>query len=312
MTRQATRFGPPDVWRAEARLSGVVRETPLLPLPGVPGLLLKAEHLQRSGSFKARGALNALMGRGAGAVVAGSSGNHGLALAECGAALGIAVTVVMALGACPAKAAALRARGAVVVAVAGGVAERDRHACELAARTGADFVHSSDDELIVAGAGTVGLEIFAVTGPGTTVFVPTGGGGLLAGTCLAAPPGARVVGVEPLRCRRYASSLARGRPVRLPPSDTVADGLRGQAPGAVPFPIVRDRVDDLVAVDDDAVLAALAVLRAAGVPAEPSGAVALAGALHTGFTGPAVAVVSGGNTPGALGRARSNHEEGKP
>ncbi len=110
----------------------------------------------------------------------------------------------------------------------------------------------------------------------------------------------RVVGVEPAATPRYARSLAAGCPLRLPPSDTVADGLRGQQPGVVTYPIVRDRVDAVVEVTDAEILAAVALLAGHGVEAEPSGAVAVAGALRHRGAGPAVAVVSGGNTPAAL------------
>jgi threo-3-hydroxy-L-aspartate ammonia-lyase len=299
VTSAAVGPGTADVHAAAARLAGVVTRTPLLALPPVPGLLLKAEHRQLAGSFKARGAANALLGRPVRAVVAGSSGNHGIAVATLAGPLGVDVTIVLAAGASPAKAALLRGLGARVVSVAGGVADRDRHAQRLADESGALLLPSSDHPLIVAGAGTVGLEIWQDAPDVRTVFVPTGGGGLLAGVCLAAPPAVRVIGVEPANARRYALSVAAGRPVEVPPPDTVADGLRGQRPGAIPFPIVRDRVDDLVGVSDEAVLAALDLLRAAGIPAEASGAVAVAGALSHGFTGPAAAVVSGGNAPAA-------------
>jgi threonine dehydratase len=322
VTASGVRLGAGDVRAAAERLAGRVRRTPLLCLDALPGLLLKAEHLQRGGSFKLRGAANAMLGRGAGAVVAGSSGNHGIAVALLGRELGVPVTVVMAAGANEAKAALLRRLGARVVRVDGGVADRDRHARESAAATGALLVPSSDDELVVAGQGTVGLEVFEDAPDARTVYVPTGGGGLLAGICLAAEGagraarGVRIVGVEPLTARRYARSLAAGHPVELPPSDTIADGLRGQRPGAVPLPVIRRRVDDLIAVSDDEITHAMGLLHAAGVPAEPSGSVALAGALAAGAapaspsrTGSgsaagSVVIVSGGNTPAALTAAR--------
>jgi threonine dehydratase len=295
-------LGPADVRAAALRIAGHVRRTPLL--PAVAGVRLKAEHRQRSGSFKLRGAANAVLATGADRIVTGSSGNHGIALATVAGPLGVPVTVVMAAGASPAKTALVRALGAEVVTVAGGVAEREARARALAEERGAVFVPSSDDPLVVAGQGTVGAEILADE-PGTdTIFVPTGGGGLLAGTCLAAHGHpVRVVGVEPATTARYARSLSAGRPVKLPPSDTVADGLRGQQPGAVPYPIIRDRVDDLVTVSDAEILAAVTRLRRCGVEAEPSGAVALAGALRAGPQRRAVAIVSGGNTPAALAAA---------
>ncbi|MFF1272611.1 threonine/serine dehydratase [Streptomyces marokkonensis] len=297
--------GPADVAAAAARIAPYVRRTPLLrgPVPTArgPELLLKAEHRQHGGSFKMRGAANAVLALAAEQVVTGSSGNHGIALARLARSLGIRLTVVLAAGADPAKTAAVRALGAETVRVGGGVAEREERARALARETGATLVPSSDHPLVVAGQGTVGTELLA-DAPGTeTVYVPTGGGGLLAGVCLAAADHpVRIVGVEPARAARYARSLAAGHPVQLPPCATVADGLRGQRPGRVPYPIIRDRADDLIAVGDAEILAAAALLHRLGIDAEPSGAVALAGALRAGRRERAVAVVSGGNTPARL------------
>jgi threonine dehydratase len=287
-----------DLRAVAARIAGHVLPTPLLRVDGLPGIALKAEHLQKGGSFKARGAANALLGLGAGEIVTGSSGNHGIAVALLGRALGVKVTVVMAEGASAAKEAAIRALGARVRHAAGGVAERDRQAREYARRTGGRVVPSSDHELVVAGQATVTLEVLDDAPDTDVVFVPTGGGGLLAGACLAAEQHVRpvrVVGVEPMAGRRYARSLAADQPVRIPPPDTIADGLRAQHPGEVPFPIIRRRVDDLIGVTDEEITHAMRLLHEAGIEAEPSGSVALAGALRHGFTGRAAVVVSGGN-----------------
>ncbi|MFI1562705.1 pyridoxal-phosphate dependent enzyme [Streptomyces sp. NPDC020490] len=298
-------LGVADLRDAAARIAPYVVRTPLLRGPAAaalgPGLLLKAEHLQHGGSFKMRGAANAVLALGADRIVTGSSGNHALALARLARTLGIRLTVVLAAGAAPAKAAAVRALGAETVQVDGGVAEREERARALAAERNAVLIPSSDHPLVVAGAGTVGTELLADAPDTETVYVPTGGGGLLAGVCLAAlHRPVRVVGVEPSGTPRYARSLAAGRRVQLPPGTTVADGLRGQCPGAVPYPIVRDRVDELIAVDDAEILDAAALLARHGVDAEPSGAVALAGALRAGRRERAVAIVSGGNTPARL------------
>ncbi|CRK57294.1 Threonine dehydratase [Alloactinosynnema sp. L-07] len=300
MTAADTRLGPADIAVAADRIRRHVRRTPLLTVDGLRGLLFKAEHLQTGRSFKTRGAANALLGHRGRDVVTGSSGNHGIAVATLGAALGVGVTVVMAAGADPGKAAAVRAMGAEVITVAGGVVEREQRAREHAARTGAMFVPSSDHELIVAGQGTVGREILDDAPGVDTIFVPTGGGGLLAGICLAADRPVRVVGVEPADARRYALSVAADRLIEVPPPATVADGLRGQRPGEIPFPIIQRRVDDLIGVGDDEITHAARLLRRGGIEAEPSGAVALAGALRAGFRGTAVAIVSGGNTPRSL------------
>ncbi|MBV2354039.1 pyridoxal-phosphate dependent enzyme [Streptomyces sp. J2-1] len=302
-------LGHADLLAAAARIAPYAVHTPLLPGPraaGGPRVLLKAEHLQPAGSFKVRGAANAVLALGADRVVTGSSGNHGIALARLAGTLGFRLTVVLAAGAAPAKAAAIRGLGAETVTVGGGVAEREDRARELAARSGAVLIPSSDHPLVVAGQGTVGTEILTDAPDTETVYVPVGGGGLLAGVCLAAQGRpVRVVGVEPAGTPRYARSLAAGHPVRLPPGTTVADGLRGQYPGTVTYPVVRDRVDELIAVGDAEILAAAALLHRLGTDAEPSGAVALAGALRAGRREHAVAVVSGGNTPDRLHTLRT-------
>jgi threonine dehydratase len=298
-------LGVADVGAAAERIRGQVRRTPLVPV--APGLLAKCEHLQRSGSFKVRGAANAVLALGARDIVTGSSGNHGIALATLARPLRLRLTVVMAAGSSPAKAARIQALGGRTVRVAGGVAERESYALALAARTGATFVPSSDHQLVVAGQGTVGLEILAAAPRAEVIYVPTGGGGLLAGLCLAAAGHpVRVVGVEPAGIPRYARSMAAGRPVRLPPVATLADGLRGQQPGAVPWPVIRDRVAELVAVTDGEIRAAAELLARQGIAAEPSGAVAVAGALRAGHRGgPAVAIVSGGNTAARIAGGRA-------
>ncbi|MEU5121930.1 pyridoxal-phosphate dependent enzyme [Streptomyces asoensis] len=310
MTAADTRIAPAAVQAAAERIASHVRHTPLLRRDLLPGLLVKAEHLQHSGSFKLRGAANALLALGADAVVAGSSGNHGIAVATLGRGLGVRVTVVMAAGAAETKEAAVRALGGRVVRVPGGVAARDRYAKELAARTGAALVPSSDHDLVVAGQGTVGLEMLRDAPDLDAIFVPVGGGGLLAGVCLAAAhlgSAVRIIGVEPDGARRYARSLSAGRPVEVPPSDSVADGLRGQRPGEVILPIVRHRVDELIGVGDPAVLRAMTLLHRAGIPAEPSGAAALAGALRLNLPGRSAVVVSGGNSAAALAAAGAAH-----
>jgi threo-3-hydroxy-L-aspartate ammonia-lyase len=289
----------PDVLAAAAMIANRVRRTPLLELESVPGVRYKAEDQQAGGSFKARGALNAILGLGGDHIVTGSSGNHGIAVARIGAMLNRPVTVLMAAGASAAKSEAIRRLGATVLSLTGGVAERERQAREHAERIGATFVPSADHELVVAGAGTVALEILQDAPETESIFVPTGGGGLLAGTCRAAEQlsrSVRIVGVEPAECARYASSIAAGRPVELPPPGTIADGLRGQRPGEVPYPIIRRRVDELIAVTDSEIEDAMKLLHRDGIEAEPSGSAALAGLLKSGFSGAAVVVVSGGNT----------------
>ncbi|MFZ4284533.1 threonine ammonia-lyase [Streptomyces rhizosphaericola] len=311
MTAAGTRLGAGDVRAAAERIRGPVRRTPLLAADALPGLaeaglrgvLLKAEHLQRGGSFKARGAANALLGRDTATVVAGSSGNHGIAVAALARRTGAAATVVMAAGAGREKADAIRRLGARVVTADGGVAARDQLARRLAADTGALLVHSSDDERVIAGQGTVALEILEEAPDLDLLFVPVGGGGLLAGCCLAAglavrPP--RVIGVEPREARRYAVSLAAGNPVELPASRTVADGLRGPPPRASTSPRLPGRGGAQIPQGGDPGHPPQELRDPARRPAEPSGSVALAGALRRGFHGRTAVVVSGGNSPSAL------------
>ncbi|MEU7908332.1 pyridoxal-phosphate dependent enzyme [Actinoplanes sp. NPDC049118] len=300
-----------DVRTAADRIAGRLHRTPLL--GGPAGLLLKGEHGQHSGSFKIRGALNAVLATGAAEVITGSSGNHGIALATVARGLGVRVTVVAAAGASPAKLALIRELGGRTVSVAGGVVEREAHARELAAAGGAVLIPSSDHPLVIAGQGTVGTEILEDAPSTTTIYVPTGGGGLLAGVCLAVTGRpVRVVGVEPAGIPRYARSLAAGHPVRLAPSDTVADGLRGEQPGRFTYPIIRDHVDDLIAVSDAEIRAAASLLARYGARVEPSGAVAVAGALRAGPGNGDVAILSGGNTAAALSRRTIEHRHLRP
>ena len=314
MTAMDTRLGHADAVAAAQRIADHVRRTPLLTADTVPGVLLKGEHLQRSGSFKARGAANAMLALGATEVVTGSSGNHGIAVATLARSLGVRVTVVMAAGASPAKAEALRALGAQVLPVDGGNSERDRFAREHAESTGATHLPSANHELVVAGQGTAGLEILDDEPDVDIVYVPTGGGGLLAGVCLAFEhlPRVRVVGVEPMDARRYALSLTAGRPVEVPPPTTIADGLRAQRPGEVPFSVIRRRVDEMVTVGDDAIEHAMGLLHRGGVMAEASGSIAVAAALEHSFPGRTVALVSGGNTPEALAARLSTGADQDP
>lgn len=236
-------LGPADVAAAAARIAGHVRRTPLL--PGLPAperrrvgwrLLLKAEHLQYGGSFKLRGAANAVLALGARRIVTGSSGNHGIALARLAASLGAELTVVLAGGAHPAKIALIRALGGRTVGVPGGVAERDARAQALAEETGAVLVPSSDHELVVAGQGTVGLEILAEAPDVETVYVPTGGGGLLAGVCLAAyGHPVRVVGVEPAGTPATPGPWPRGTPYGCRPVTPSPTGCAASSRGPCPI-----------------------------------------------------------------------------
>jgi threo-3-hydroxy-L-aspartate ammonia-lyase len=299
-----------DIRAAATRIHGSVHRTPLLASRSLSERLgvevrLKCENLQRAGSFKIRGATNALVQldesqrrRG---VVAFSSGNHAQGVALAAKTLGIPATIVMPENSVESKVAATKAYGATVVQ--GGVtsATRDTVAREIAERTGAAVIPPFDDERIIAGAGTVGLEIMEEWPEVTTIVVPLGGGGLLSGVSLAATSlrgDVDVYGVEPAAGNDGEQSFHSGRIVSIDPPDTIADGARTLSIGVRNFAIIRERVRDVVSVDDDTLLDALKwSMYRTKLVIEPTGALGLA-ALFSGKVKPrgAVAVViSGGN-----------------
>ena len=287
--------------------------TPLVPCPRGEedrALYFKAENLQPTGAFKLRGAYNKISSlspeeRGRG-VVAHSSGNHAQAVAYAARSLGVRAVIVMPRGAARVKLDATAAFGAVVVLVGDDSAERVRKAEELAAEHGYVPVPPYDDETLIAGQGTVGLEILQDLPDVETVLVPVSGGGLVSGVAAAlklSRPGARVIGVEPELAADARASLQSGRLVEFPAEQvgrTIADGLRVRKLGDAPFEHVRTFVDDIIAVSEGEILEAMRrlVLRVRLV-VEPSGAVPFAAYLFHRDEVPAtrinVAVVSGGN-----------------
>jgi threonine dehydratase len=311
-----------DVRLARRRVHGVVFRTPLVPCPrGEDDRLLyfKAENLQPTGAFKLRGAYNKVSSlspeerrRG---VVAHSSGNHAQAVAYAARALGVRAVIVMPRGASRVKIDATAAFGAEILFVGDDSAERVQRAEELAAEHGYVPVPPYDDETLIAGQGTVGLEILEDLPEVETVLVPVSGGGLISGTAAAiklSRPEAHVIGVEPELAADARASLKSGRLVELPAEQvgrTIADGLRVRKLGYTPFEHVRAFVDDIIPVGEDEILAAMRrmALRARLV-AEPSGAVSFAAYLFHRDELPAtrlnVAVVSGGNVePSLLAKA---------
>jgi threonine dehydratase len=302
-----------DVRLAQRRVQGVALRTPLLPCPRGEGdrlLYFKAENLQPTGAFKLRGAYNKISSlapeerrRG---VVAHSSGNHAKAVAYAARSLGVRAVIVMPRGAARVKLDATAAFGAEIVYVGADSAERVRKAEELATEHGYVPVPPYDDETLIAGQGTVGLEILEDLPEVETVLVPVSGGGLISGVAAAiklSRPGVRVIGVEPELAADARESLRTRTLVELPAEQvgrTIADGLRVRKLGHAPFEHVLAFVDDIVAVSEDEILDAMRrmALRARLV-AEPSGAVAFAAHLFHSDELPAtrlnVAVVSGGN-----------------
>ncbi|MDQ0644871.1 threonine ammonia-lyase [Microbacterium murale] len=295
-------------------LERVISHTPTLPSRALSDILgepvvLKMENLQRTGSFKIRGAAYRLSrltaeerGRG---VVAASAGNHAQGVALAAQALGIPATIFMPLGVPVPKLLATRGYGAEVVLEGETVATSLRLAAEFAERTGAVMIHPFDHRDVVIGQGTLGLELIADAPDVDTILVGIGGGGLIAGVAAAAKAAAaqagrtvRVIGVQAENAAAMLPSLADGHPVEIVTLPTIADGILVAKPGAVPFEIIKDLVDDVVTVtDDDIARAILILLEQAKVVVEPAGAVGVAAILagKISGTGKTMAVLSGGN-----------------
>jgi threonine dehydratase len=266
---------------------------------------LKCENLQRAGSFKIRGAMNALLqlseSERRNGVVAFSSGNHAQGVALAAKLLGIRATIVMPENSVAAKVEATKGYGAEVVTAGVTSATRDTVARELAAKSGAAVIPPFDDERIIAGAGTVGLEIVEEWPEVDTIVTPLGGGGLLSGTALAATsvkPGLNVYGVEPRAGNDGEQSFRTGKIVTIEPPKTIADGARTLAIGERNFAVIRERVKDVVSVDDDVLLETVKyAMSRTKLVIEPTGALGIA-ALLTGAIPPGrrvAVVVSGGN-----------------
>ncbi len=319
MDRAATaeRLGLEDIRAAERRIREFVRETPVLPSGELSRrlgarVLLKAENLQLTGSFKVRGASNriALLSepeRAAG-VVAASAGNHAQGLAFAAARLGSVATAVMPAGASLAKVAAVRQYGGKVVQVAGGYDEASQAADELARREGMTVVHAFDDPDVVAGQGTLGLELAEQAPDIRLAVVPLGGGGLSTGTAIALKsllPGVRVVAVQAEACAPYLASLAAHRPIGARSANTICDGIAVKEPGELTLPLVERWIDEVVTVSDDEVAEAMVLLlERSKLVVEGAGAVAVAalmqGKVKPASDGTVVAVLSGGNVDASL------------
>ena len=305
-----SRVGLAEIEAARLLLEGVAVRTPMEEsrwLSAVAGgeVRIKAENLQRTGSFKARGAYVRLSrlseSERARGVVAASAGNHAQGVALAAQLVGTRATVFMPEGAPIPKERATRGYGAEVVFTGTYLEHALVAAQEFAERTGAVFIHPFDHEDVIAGQGTVGLEILEQLPEAASVIVPTGGGGLLAGVALAVKavrPDVRVVGVQAKDAAAYPGSLDAGRPTPLEQMRTMADGIAVGRPGDLTFAAVRDHVDDVVTVSEDGLArAVLALAERAKLVSEPAGAAAVAALLEdpSRFPTPCVAVVSGGN-----------------
>lgn len=299
-----------DVEAAAERIYSRLGPTPLLPNRSISestgaSVRLKCENLQRAGSFKVRGALNALLQippeRRALGVVAFSSGNHAQGVALAARMLGIAATIVMPERAVAAKVDATRGYGATVVQQGVTESSRGEIAREIARKSGATVIPPFDHEHIIAGAGTVGLEILREWPEVDAIAVPLGGGGLLAGIALAATsikPSVKIYGVEPAAGDDGQRSFRSGSIVTIEPPDTIADGARTLSIGERNFEIIRRRVEDIVTVDDAELLDSLRyAMSRTKLVIEPTGCLALAALLKEKLrlSGNVAAVVSGGN-----------------
>ncbi len=299
-----------ELRRAAGVLAPVAVRTPLLPFDALAEatgaeIWLKPEMLQRGGAFKFRGAYNylsnmppAVRARG---VIAPSSGNHAQAVALAARMFGVPATVVMPTTVTAPKRAGAERLGARVELAGTTTAHRMDRALEIARADGSTVVPPYDDPTIIAGQGTIGLEITESLPGVTTVVVPVGGGGLSAGVATAVKltaPGVRVIGVEPTGAPKLTRAREAGAPVRLEHTASLADGLLAVEIGHLPFAHHQRYVDDVVLVDDAALRDAMRLLLdRAKLVAEPSGAITVA-ALMSGAvraTGSVVAVLSGGN-----------------
>jgi threo-3-hydroxy-L-aspartate ammonia-lyase len=325
-----------EVRDAVRRIEGVAVRTPLVsfpgapavrdaapPPPGEPGLLIKPESLQPTGAFKLRGAANTIsvlaeeLGTRLNGVVAHSSGNHGFAVAYAAASRKIPAAIVVPRGAARVKTDAIAAAGAELVYVEPTLAARLAASEQIARTRGYALIPPFDDRRVIAGQGTIGLEIADDLGrPPRAVLAPVSGGGLISGIAVAIKalwPETRVIGVEPELAADARESFRAGTRVAWPATETArtrADALRLEQVGELTFAHIREFVDDIVTVTEDEILLAIRRLAfEARLVAEPGGAVAVAAALFlsaaelglaAGDGGPTVAVLSGGNVDPAL------------
>jgi threonine dehydratase len=323
--REEARIGSEDIERARAAGAGHVRHTPVLTSRTIGErcggkVVLKAENLQRTGSFKLRGALAkiaALGERCRAGVVAGSAGNHAQSLAYAARARGVPCEVFMPADASIAKTDSASGLGAVVHLVDGTVDDCIAAARGRARDAGMAFVHPFDDADVISGQATLGLELLDDVPDLARVVLPVGGGGLAAGVAIAvkrARPQVKVVGVQVEGCAPLAASLERGEPVPAASTLTIADGIAVKRPGTLTLPLLQRWLDGVATVAEDSVAEAMVTLmERAKLVVEGAGAVGVA-ALVDGRVAPArsgvtAVVLSGGNVdPGLLAAVARRHE----
>ena len=299
-----------DIRAAAERVRGAAVRTPALAVPW-PGpdpahpFFIKCENLQPMGAFKVRGAFNMLAqlsdGQRARGVVTYSSGNHGQGVAMAAHAMGVHAVIVMPTTAPAVKVEGVRSYGAEVIFEGTTSIARQQRAEKEAAARGLTVIPPFDHPMVIAGQGTVGLELLEQVPDLATVYVPMGGGGLSAGVSTAlklSNPAVRVIGVEPVGAMKMRAARDAGHPVTLEKTASIGDGIMNMRAGDITFAHVQQHVDELVAVPDEAMAKAVAWLfRNGRIVAEPSGAAPTAAAM-LGLGGPVgtvVAIVSGGN-----------------
>ena len=315
-----------DIRRAAEAGAGVIRETPLLSsrtLTERTGITvaLKAENLQRTGSFKIRGALAKIASLGDACeegVVCASAGNHAQAVAYAARERGVSCDVFMPESAPIAKAEATVALGARVRLVGESVDESLAAAREYTHAGGHAFVHPFDDPVVVAGQGTLGLELLAQVPDLARVVVPIGGGGLISGVAIAVKsqrPEVEVIGVQAAACAPFPASLQAGEPIAVASALTIADGIAVKRPGGLTLELIRRWVDEVVVVSEEEVAEAMVfLLERAKLVVEGAGAVGVAALLagragRAGGEGTTAVILSGGNVdPGLLGDIVRRHE----
>jgi threonine dehydratase len=306
-----------DIQAARRTLRGVINATPILTDERLSAdlgarIFLKAENTQRSGSFKIRGAYNTIArltdGERENGVIAHSAGNHAQGVALAAKLLGIPATIVMPERAPLTKVAATRRLGAEVILHGATFDDAGAHARVVQQERGLTYVHAFNDERVIAGQGTIGLEIVEALPDLALLIVPIGGGGLIGGIALAVKallPDVRIVGVQAAGCSSIQASLAAGEPLAAPTARTIADGIAVKRPGDLTLPIIRNLVDDVVTVDDDEIGRGIAhVVQNTKQVVEGAGAAGVAVLLSGKITPSAgqttCVVMGGGNIDGNL------------
>lgn len=302
-----------DIFEARSRIADVIHRTKLFhskTFSAIAGceVYLKTENLQKTGSFKIRGATNKIRSltveEGRRGIVTASSGNHGQAVAFAARECGYKATVIMPEGGSKAKAASIRGYGSNLLFCGTTSSERLVLAEKMCQEDGLIFVPPYDDPMVMAGQGTAGLEIIEDLDDVSAVFVPTGGCGLISGVATAVKeknPGVAIYGVEPAGSNSTYLSFKNGKRTALDRIDTVADGIRTTIPGERTFPVVQKYVDDMLLVTEEQILHAMAMtLERCKLLAEPTGAVSLAAVVSGGLPAKhrgkkVVAFISGGN-----------------